>query len=308
MQHILALTSIRMRLALRNRVFIFFSVAMPLAFLFIYAVLFGRGDPNQVTYLLPAVLALTVMGSFWGLSVQLVMYREQGILRRFRLAPMGPSALLFSGVIANYVLTLPTLVIELILARYIWKVQSFGNLWGVFVFVSLGMIAFSSFGLIVASITNSIQETQMINNAIWLLFLFFSGATFPLVFFPGWLQRFSVFLPATHLVVGLQYVLIGAAPLRIVLAELVALAGGILISLFVSAKLFRWEPEEKVTRHAKLAAAAAIIPFVLLGLWENTRDTRRNQIRAIYEDVMKRGQPVQQPAAPAKDAPSPPRD
>ena len=46
------------------------------------------------------------MGSFWGLSVQLVMFREQGILRRFRLAPVSAGALLASSIFANYCLGL----------------------------------------------------------------------------------------------------------------------------------------------------------------------------------------------------------
>ncbi|MBI1738590.1 MAG: ABC transporter permease [Acidobacteria bacterium] len=207
------MTKIRMRLAMRNRAFMFFSLVMPLAFLFVFATIFGRGDARMISYLMPSVLALTVMGSFWGLSIQLVTFREQGILRQFRLAPVGPFAMLVSSVISNYILTMPTVVIELLLARWVWNVVSFGNVWGLFVMMSLGTVTFASFGLIVASMTNTMQETQVINNAIWFLFLFFSGATFPIVLFPGWLQRVSVFLPATHLIIGLQYVFIGGASL-----------------------------------------------------------------------------------------------
>src|SRR5260370_17118245 len=99
----------RIRLALRNRVFLFFSLIMPLAFFFLFAGVFGKGDPHAVAYLLGPVLALTVMGSFWGLSASLVMFREQGILRRFRFAPIAPAAVLPSTLITNYILTPPTL-------------------------------------------------------------------------------------------------------------------------------------------------------------------------------------------------------
>ncbi len=264
MRNIWILTAVRMRLALRNRAFIVFSLIIPLAFLFVFSALFGRGEPGAVTYLLPSVLALTVMGSFWGLSIQLVIFREQGILRRFRLAPVGPFDMLASSVITNYVLTLPTIIIELVLARVIWRVMSFGNLPGLFVMISLGMVTFASFGLIVASVTNAMQETQVINNLIWFVFLFFSGATLPIVFFPAWLLRVSVFLPATHLIIGLQQVLIGGASLWKVGPEVVGLVAGLVMALYVSTKLFRWEPEEKIDRRAKLAAAAVVIPFLLV--------------------------------------------
>ncbi len=295
MRNIWILTAIRMRLALRNRAFMFFSLMMPLAFLFVFAAIFARGDPQMVTYLMPSVLALTVMGSFWGLSIQLVTFREQGILRQFRLAPVGAFAMLVSSVIANYILTMPTVLIELVLARSVWHVTSFGNLWGLFVMMSLGTVTFASFGLIVASMTNTMQETQVINNAIWFLFLFFSGATFPIVFFPAWLLGVSVFLPATHLIIGLQYTFIGGASLWKVGPEIVSLVTGLVMALFVSTKLFRWEPEERIERRSKFVAAAVVIPFLLVGIWENAQDTRRSELRAIYDSAMKRSLPGQTP-------------
>src|SRR3989442_1127950 len=239
-----------MRLALRNRAFIFFSLVMPLAFFFLYLGILVRWIHGR-QYLLGAVLALTVMGSFWGLSVQLVMFREQGILRRFRLAPVGPGAMLASSILSNYLLTVPTVILEFLLARWIFHMDRFGNLWGVWAFVTLGTVTFAAFGLIVASVTNTMQETQVINNAIWFVFLFLSGATIPLPVLPAWVQGLAVFLPPTYLITGLQRVLVAGATLWQVRAELIALAAGSALAFFISMQLFRWEPEEKVTGQAK---------------------------------------------------------
>ena len=57
------------------------------------------------------VVALTVMGSFWGLSAALVMFREQGILRRFHVTPVTASDMLASSIVANYVLVAPTVLL-----------------------------------------------------------------------------------------------------------------------------------------------------------------------------------------------------
>ena len=62
-------------------------------------------------------MGLTVMGSFWGLSAALVMFREQGILRRFHVTPVTPADMLASSIVSNYILTLPTVLVELIFAR-----------------------------------------------------------------------------------------------------------------------------------------------------------------------------------------------
>jgi ABC-2 type transport system permease protein len=269
LSHTWALTVSRMRLAMRNRAFLFFSLIMPLAFLFIYAGIFGRGNSQAMPYLLAEVLALTVMGSFWGLSVQLVTFREQGILRRFRVAPISAAEMLASSIISNYILTIPTVIIEFYLSRQVFHMTGMGNLVGVFVLVTLGIATFATLGLVIASVTNTMQETQIINQIIWFAFLFLSGVTVPLPILPKLVQKFSYFLPATYLVSGLQQSMVDHAGLSELGLDLASMFGCTVIAFLVSTQLFRWEPEAKVPRRAKLWAAAAVIPFLLLGIWEN---------------------------------------
>src|SRR6201988_3318991 len=126
------LTKIRMRLAMRNRTFLFFSLIMPLGFLFFFVLVLAKGRAGWIAYTLGAVLTMTVMGSFWGLSVQLVTFREQGILRRFRLAPIGAGPLLASSILSNYFLVLPAVAVEIVVCRLAFHLQSWGNLWAVF--------------------------------------------------------------------------------------------------------------------------------------------------------------------------------
>jgi len=90
---ILKLAAVRIRITLRNKTFLFFSLIMPMVFFFLYGSVFAKGNPQAVAYLMGPVMSLTVMGTFWGLSMQLVTWREQGILRRFRLAPISPSTM-----------------------------------------------------------------------------------------------------------------------------------------------------------------------------------------------------------------------
>ncbi|MBZ5659178.1 MAG: ABC transporter permease [Acidobacteriia bacterium] len=285
MKNTWALTMSRMRLAMRNRAFLFFSLIMPLAFLFIYAGIFGRGRAQSVPYLLAEVLALTVMGSFWGLSVQLVTFREQGILRRFRVAPVSASAMLASSLLSNYFLTLPTIVVEFFLSRSVFHMMGLGNLLSILVLVTLGTICFASLGLIVASITNTMQETQIINQIIWFVFLFISGATIPFPMLPNAVQAVAVFLPATYLVSGLQRAMIDHTSIGGLGMYVASLLGCALIAFLISAQLFRWDPEAKAPRRAKLWAAAAIIPFLLLGALETLSGDLRSHAMQNLQSI-----------------------
>lgn len=274
-----------MSLAMRNKAFLFFSLIMPLAFFFLFAGIIGKGVPQIVAYMMGPIIAITVMGSFWGLSAGLVMYREQGILRRYRLAPITASDMLASSIAANYILTIPTLLIELFLARLLFHVPNFGNLVSLAVIVTAAIVSFASLGLVVASVTNTMQETQVICQIIWFALLFFSGATFPLPILPRIVQRFSVFLPATYLVTGLQKAIVQSKPFWQLSVELVALAAWAVLAFFVAAQLFRWETEEKLPRNAKLWAVATILPFLLLGAWESKYGTVLAQSKSIYQSL-----------------------
>jgi len=284
-KHTWALTKIRILLSLRNKTFMFFGIIMPLAFLFFFVFIFGKHESERIAFVLGSILTITVMGSFWGLSVQLVMFREQGILRRFRLAPVGAGALLASSIFSNYVLILPPVAIEIVICRYLFRMHTWGNLWYVFVLVSIGAATFSSFGLIVASVTNTMQETQVINNLIWSAFLFLSGATVPLSVLPGWIQRVCLFSPATYMVTGLQGAMTHMATPREVLTDVIALAVGLGVSFEISRQLFRWEPEAKASSRAKLWVVAAMIPFLLFGIYENIYSDRLSHIQQVSSAV-----------------------
>jgi ABC-2 type transport system permease protein len=266
---ILKLAGMRIRITLRNKAFLFFSLVMPMTFFFLYGSVFAKGDPVKVRYLMGPVIAMSVMGTFWGLSAQIVTWREQGILRRFRLAPISAASMIGSSVLANMLLILPTVIIELALARFLYHVTDFGNVTSVVVLALAGIGSFASLGLIVASVTNTMQETQVINQLLWFAFIFVSGATVPIAELPKIAQRVGLFLPATYLVSGLQRAMVDRKSVFSLGVEIGSLLAWGALAFFISSQLFRWEPEAKLPRNAKLWAAATILPFVLLGIWEN---------------------------------------
>jgi ABC-type transport system involved in cytochrome c biogenesis permease component len=289
------LTKVRMRLALRNRAFIFFGFIFPLTILVVVLGYLARYKPAAIGYALASVLAITVMGSFQGLSIQLVTFREQGILRRFRVAPVGPGAMLVSSILSNYILTLPAVFVEFALARRIFHMRDWGNLGGAFLLVTLGIVTFAALGLIVASITNSAQETQVINQLLWSAFLLLSGATVPLPILPTWIQRLDLFLPATYLVTGFERVMVAHVGVTQIGPEIMALAASAAMAFFLSQQLFRWEPEAKVGARAKALATATLIPFLLLGIWENANGSLRSMARTDFLSI-ERSLPTERPA------------
>jgi len=208
------------------------------------------------------------MGSFWGLSVQLVTFREQGILRRFRVAPIGASAMLASSIISNYFLTIPTVVIEFIFAPSLSHVQ-YGQ--------SLGSVCADYTWDCHVCDTRAGYRQRHEHDAgnpdyqpdYLVCFLFLSGVTVPLPILPKLVQKVSYFLPATYLVSGLQQSMVDHAGISDLGLDLASMLGCTVIAFLVSTQLFRWEPEAKAPRRAQALGRCRGDPFPLAGVWEN---------------------------------------
>src|SRR5579863_6162351 len=136
----IALTSVR--LAMRTKAAMFFTFVFPLLFLFAYAGIFARGNPQAVAYLFGPVVVLQVMGSaFWGLGLQSVMRREQGSLRRYRLAPIGAGTMVTSSLIANFLLLIPTVALLVVCAMVVFHMPLEISIRDLAILVAVGAFA-----------------------------------------------------------------------------------------------------------------------------------------------------------------------
>ncbi|MFI5123505.1 MAG: ABC transporter permease, partial [Vicinamibacteria bacterium] len=90
----------------RNPGAVFFTVALPLMFLFIFEEIFGDDTLEQLglrttTYYVPAILTLAVVSAtLQSVAIRLTVDRENGILKRGRGTPL-PSWVFFAGRIGN---------------------------------------------------------------------------------------------------------------------------------------------------------------------------------------------------------------
>lgn len=115
------------------------------------------------------------------------------------------------------------------------------------------------------------QEAQIYNNVVWFPLLFLSGATFPLPMLPHWVQRVATFLPATYLVDTFQGIMSDRQALAAHRSELLVLIISGIFGMLFAWKLFRWEKDEPIPRPRQLVVAGFVIPFIIMGVWMNSR-------------------------------------
>lgn len=264
-----ALIRIEMKLALRNRMALFFNYMFPLIFFFIFAQAFHAEQGGAILQVVAMVGTIGIIGNgLFGAGMRAVQEREQGILRRYKVTPISPLPLLTASMVTGVVMYLPYIALMLTIANRVYHMPVPERLISVFLFVAFGIIAFRALGLIIASVVNSMQESVVLVQILYFAMMFLSGASFPISIYPSWLQNLTQFIPATYLVSGLQGILLRRESILQNAVPVLAMVVTAAVALFISTKLFRWEKEEKIRNTAKLWVLAVLVPFFLMGTYQ----------------------------------------
>jgi imidazolonepropionase-like amidohydrolase/ABC-type transport system involved in cytochrome c biogenesis permease component len=267
------LAQIRMNLLLtrRDRTALFFQFLFPLLFFFIFgATMRAEQGGAAATQVVNMVLTIGVLGSgFFGAGIRAVADREQNILRRFKVAPIGPGPILVSSLVTGLVAFLPLVVLVILLAHTLYGMPYPEQLGSLLLFIAIGVVAFRAMGSVIAAVANSMQESQILIQLLYFPMLFLGGATIPLAIMPNWLQTSSQFVPSTYLTSGLQGLLRGREGLGDNLQAIGALLLTTVVATFLGVKLFRWEKEEKLKPGAKLWLVVVLAPFFAVGAWQS---------------------------------------
>lgn len=269
-----------LRLMARDRSVLVFSYIFPLVFFFPFAQMMGgRQSPAAMAQVISMVIIIGVLGNgFFGAGMRAVQDRETNVLRRFKVAPVGPAPIIVASMVSGLVSYIPLIVLLFALARIVYHMPVPPNVLAILLFVCISVVAFRSMGMIIAAVVNSAQEAAILTQTLYIPMLFLSGATFPVSIMPLWVQTIAQFLPATYLYQGMESIMIGGQSLAANLLPIVALLITMCVALTVGIKLFRWEKEEKISGRAKLWILGVLAPFLLMGLYQAR--TRENIDRA----------------------------
>lgn len=273
MKQYLAIIVMDIKLALRLRTVIFFNYLFPLIFFFGFATFLGRsGRMGGMVYVVNLSITFGVLGSgFFGAGIRAIQERELNILRRYRVTPITPVPLLVGSMVTGWILFIPYVVLLLLMAHFLYQMPlpSLSHMFQLLVFISLGLIAFRSLGLVIASVANTMQEGTVLVQVCYFPMILLSGATVPEEVFRGAMKIIHNFMPATYLVRGMRNMMLQGQGLAT--KENLAAAGVMLLTIvgggLISTKLFRWEKEEKIRGRAKLWVLVVLLPFIVMGVW-----------------------------------------
>jgi imidazolonepropionase-like amidohydrolase/ABC-type multidrug transport system permease subunit len=290
MKPYLALFKSNMRLTMRDRSVLFFNYIFPFIFFFAFAELFHAGTGAGIAYFVGTVLTMGILGNgLWGAGMRSVQEREANILRRFKVTPIGPLPILVAAMLSGWLLYLPVVAVLLSVAHFKYAMPFPQNWLSLFLMITLGVCAFRAIGLILAAVTNTMQEAMIAIQLLYMPMLFLSGATIPAAMLPKWAQTLAEFMPAAYLVSGFQGIFFRNQNLFDNKTSVAALLITMVLGTFLAMQLFRWEKEEKIRPRNRLWVLAVLGPFLVMGCYRAYSKEHIGQNQAYFRDLQRAG-------------------
>lgn len=165
----------------------------------------GDGD-TYVSFMLPGIIALTVLSGATGGGMGWLLERVQGIVKEYIVAPIARISILLGNAASIMTKALIQSVVILIVGVLVGATVSggIGDWFGSLALVLLFGIGFSGVALAAGSTTDDIGVYHMMIALLQLPMLFMSNALYPLDSLPTWLAWVARFNPASYLVDGLR--------------------------------------------------------------------------------------------------------
>ena len=197
-------------------------------------------------FIVPGIAAMAIMqNGIFSVVFTLLSYKNQGVLKRLKAAPISPSHFIVGHLISRVSITILQTFILLLMGVFVLGVSiGQGSIlaWINILFLSfLGGILFLAIGLAISSLAPNEDSAPAIANLVTFPMLFLSGVFFPIDFLPKIIGYISNLLPLTHLAQGIRLsALYGNSPIM-TMPQIGITFAWLALSFFICAISFKWE-------------------------------------------------------------------
>ena len=197
----------------RNRSRAFFSFALPLMFVVIFAslnhsdTLEERGNIPADAFVIPGVLAYgVIMATFTNIATDLAVARETGVLKRAQGTPLPTWAFMAGRIASAVIVAVEVTVVTLLVAGLGYGVHvRAATVPGVALALLLGTACFAALGIAVLRLISRADSATAVTAGLVLPLTFISGVWGTFGGLPSWLTHVAQVFPIEHLAAALQY-------------------------------------------------------------------------------------------------------
>ncbi|MBI4897984.1 MAG: ABC transporter permease [Actinobacteria bacterium] len=233
---------------------VFFSVALPLIFLFLLGAVFGDAAERDAKYglladqyLVPAIMTLGIVSAtFVNIAMVITYQREMGVLKRLRGTPLPTWGFVGARTATSVVNAAMIAVVILAAGKFAYGIDvTLTRLAGMVIVTLVGSVSLTALGFALTVIIPSQAAATAITNMIVLPLYFISGVFGSTENLPPALATIGKIFPIEHLGACMFQVFSPSATgIGLKAADLaIVVAWGVAGMLFAALR-FHWEPRE----------------------------------------------------------------
>jgi ABC-2 type transport system permease protein len=232
----------------RSREAAFFIFAFPLLlFVLLGSVYHGRiyGVPAPQALLAGLIGYGCANTAFAGLAIQLVLRRENGILKRLRSTPLPPATYVVALLVSTLLVFALQTVALFVLGRVLYGTPFPSDVGSLAAAIVIGAAVFAALGTATASAIRSAEGSSAVVNFILLPMAFLSGAFGPTIHYPAFLRAIGDVLPLKYFINLVNAVYLRGHGVWTRPQDLAVLAVWGAAGLVFTKFRFGWEPRER---------------------------------------------------------------
>jgi len=202
----------------------------------------GRPQLRFFDFLLPGILAMTVMQTgLSGVTWVVATYRQRLILKRILATPAPPAAFL-GGLVGRYTLTgLVQMAVIVTVAVVAFHAKIVGSLVTLAGLIVVGTLAFVGMGFAISTLSATPESANLLGSVISFPMMFLAGTFWPKDLMPQAVQPVINLLPLTPLVDVMRAVSARGEALSPYVGGLAYVAAWGALSFVVAIRRFKWE-------------------------------------------------------------------
>lgn len=176
-------------------------------------------------FMVPAILVM-VLAMVCGFlpALNIVGEKENGTIEQMNVTPVKKFTFIISKLIPYWLAGYVVLTIGMLVAYFVWKLVPAGHIGLIYFFVTIFILAFSGFGLVISNYAITVQQAMFMMFFFVLTFIFMSGLYTPVENMPNWAQFISNFSPLKYIIQVVRMVYLKGSGFFDLLPQLAALS------------------------------------------------------------------------------------
>jgi ABC-2 type transport system permease protein len=184
------------------------------------------GDIKYIDFLVPAILAMTVMmGAMMSMGESLAGERERGELARLFMTPTSVATVVGGKIISRLVIQTSTALVLIGAAIVLFNITIAGSMLLTILLLILTALCFVGFGIMVSARVSTQEDYVQMVMPFSMPMMFISGVFYPLETMPWIFQKIAYLAPLTYANNALRGVMLKGAGIGDVWIEIVVLVG-----------------------------------------------------------------------------------